>query len=163
MISHSHFISLSLIPCLSYSLPFSLSHCFCLPNIRTLYLSLSHSPFIYLSQIIYFVILVVSHSRERERESQSVCVFTCMRETHRASVSPSIYLSFFLPFKSLSLSLCLPLSITFNNDDMLVKRRKRRRVHTGVEEITKPVMIEDYNQYMGGVDLSNPMLQSYGY
>ena len=59
--------------------------------------------------------------------------------------------------------MCLPLSITFNNDDMLVKQRRTRRAHTGVEDITKPVMIEDYNQYMGVVDLSDQMLQSYGY
>ena len=59
--------------------------------------------------------------------------------------------------------MCLPLSITFNNDDMLVKQRRTRRAHTGVEEFTKPVMIEDYNQYMGVVDLSDQMLQSYGY
>ena len=52
---------------------------------------------------------------------------------------------------------------TFHNDDMLVKRRWTRSAHTGIEEITKPVMIEDYNQYMGGVDLSDQMLQSYGY
>ena len=52
---------------------------------------------------------------------------------------------------------------TFHNDDMLVKRRQTRSTHTGIEEITKPVMIEDYNQYMGVVDLSDQMLQSYGY
>ena len=55
---------------------------------------------------------------------------------------------------------------TFHNDDMLVKRRRTRRAYTGVEKITKPVTIEDYNQCMGGVDLSDQkkiMLQSYGY
>ena len=52
---------------------------------------------------------------------------------------------------------------TFHNDDMIVKRRRTRSADTGIEEITKPVMIEDYNQNMGGVDLSDQMLQSYGY
>ena len=32
-----------------------------------------------------------------------------------------------------------------------------------VEEINKPVMIEQYNKYMGRVDLSDQMVQSYGY
>ena len=36
----------------------------------------------------------------------------------------------------------------------MLKRQNTKRSHTGVEEITKPVMIEDYNQYMGVVDLS---------
>ena len=49
------------------------------------------------------------------------------------------------------------------HDDILVKQRRIRSVHTGIEEITKPVMTEDYNQYIGGVDLSDQMLQSYGY
>ena len=32
-----------------------------------------------------------------------------------------------------------------------------------VEEINKPAMIEQYNKYMGRVDLSDQMVQSYGY
>ena len=35
-----------------------------------------------------------------------------------------------------------------------IVKKKNARLHTGVEEIIKPVMIEDYNQYMGGVNLS---------
>ena len=52
---------------------------------------------------------------------------------------------------------------TFHNDDMIVKWRRTRSADTGIEEITKPVMIEDYNQNMGGVDRSDQMLLSYGY
>ena len=44
---------------------------------------------------------------------------------------------------------------TFHNDDMLVKWRRTRRAHSGVEGITKPVMIEGYNRYIGGVDLNS--------
>ena len=52
---------------------------------------------------------------------------------------------------------------TFHTDEMMVKRRRTRRSDTGIEEIAKPVMIEEYNKYMGGVDLSDQMVQSYGY
>ena len=40
---------------------------------------------------------------------------------------------------------------TFHTDDMMVKWRRMKRFDTGFEEITKPVMIEEYNKYMSGV------------
>ena len=46
---------------------------------------------------------------------------------------------------------------------MTAKRRRTRRSATGFEDIAKPQMIEDYNRYMGGVDLSDQMIQPYGY
>ena len=52
---------------------------------------------------------------------------------------------------------------TFCTDEMMVKWRRMRTSDTGVEEIAKPVMIEEYNKYMGGVDLSDQMVESYGY
>ena len=40
---------------------------------------------------------------------------------------------------------------------MTAKRRTKRSA-TGFEDIAKPQMIEDYNRYMGGVDLSDQMI-----
>ena len=33
----------------------------------------------------------------------------------------------------------------------------------GIEEVQKPVMVEQYNTYMGGVDKSDQLLSYYGY
>ena len=40
---------------------------------------------------------------------------------------------------------------TFHTDDMMVKWRRMKRFDTGVEEITKPVTMEEYNKYMDRV------------
>ena len=52
---------------------------------------------------------------------------------------------------------------TFHSSDMMTKRRRTRKADSGVEDISKPVVIEDYNKYMGGVDRSDQMVLSYGY
>ena len=41
---------------------------------------------------------------------------------------------------------------TIHNDDNISKRRRTRHAVGGREEIEKPVMVEQYNTYMGGVD-----------
>ena len=43
---------------------------------------------------------------------------------------------------------------TFHDDTMLGKSRQSRRAVGGVEQISKPRVVEDYNQFMGGVDRS---------
>ena len=50
-----------------------------------------------------------------------------------------------------------------HNDDMMMKVRRTRRVEGGLEEVRKPVMVEQYNQYMGGVDKSDQLLSYYGF
>ena len=50
---------------------------------------------------------------------------------------------------------------TFHSDD--VKQRHTRAVVGGTEIIKKPVMIYQYNQHMGGVDLNDQMILHYGY
>ena len=52
---------------------------------------------------------------------------------------------------------------TFHTDEMTTKRRRTRRSSTGIEDISKPIAIAEYNQYMGGVDLSDQLVQTYGY
>ena len=52
---------------------------------------------------------------------------------------------------------------TFHTDEMATKRRRTRRSTTGIEDISKPIAIVEYNQYMGGVDLSDQLVQTYGY
>ena len=51
---------------------------------------------------------------------------------------------------------------TFQTDEMVVKLRQSKSA-TGVKEITNLVIKQEYNQNMGGVDLSDHMIQSYGY
>ena len=52
---------------------------------------------------------------------------------------------------------------TIHNSDMTTKSRRSRNSHTGTEEILKPVMIDQYNTYMGGVDKSDQLLSYYGF
>lgn len=52
---------------------------------------------------------------------------------------------------------------TVHNDDMTVKVRRTRQAEGGREEIRKPVMVEQYNCYMGGVDKSDQLLSYYGF
>ena len=52
---------------------------------------------------------------------------------------------------------------TIHNDDIISKRRRTRHAVGGREEIEKPVMIEQYNTYMGGVDKADQLLSYYGF
>ena len=46
------------------------------------------------------------------------------------------------------------LSTQYHNGGMVLKSRRSRTAEGGVEDIEKPQVVEDYNQHMGGVDLS---------
>ena len=52
---------------------------------------------------------------------------------------------------------------TFHNEEVMNKRRRTRRADGGQEDIVKPVVVDDYNTYMGGVDRSDQMVLYYGY
>ena len=52
---------------------------------------------------------------------------------------------------------------TIHDDSMTTKVRCTRRVEGGQEEIRKPVVVEEYNTYMGGVDKSDQLLSYYGF
>ena len=52
---------------------------------------------------------------------------------------------------------------TIHNDSMTTKVRRTHRVQGGLEEIRKPVVVEQYNQFMGGVDRSDQLLSYYGF
>ena len=41
---------------------------------------------------------------------------------------------------------------TIHDDSMTTKVRRTRRVEGGQEEIKKPVVVEQYNSFMGGID-----------
>ena len=49
------------------------------------------------------------------------------------------------------------------HDSMMSKRRRTQHVPGGIEEVQKPVMVEQYNTYMGGVEKSDQLLSYYGY
>ena len=50
---------------------------------------------------------------------------------------------------------------TYHDDRMMAKSRRSRGARGGVEDIQKPVVVEEYNQYMGGVDKSKYIQQKY--
>ena len=44
----------------------------------------------------------------------------------------------------------------------MMSKRRTQHVPGGIEEVQKPVMVEQYNTYMGGVDRSDQLLSYYG-
>ena len=52
---------------------------------------------------------------------------------------------------------------TIHDNSMTTKVRRTRRVEGGQEEIRKPVVVEQYNSFMGGVDRSDQLLSYYGF
>ena len=52
---------------------------------------------------------------------------------------------------------------TPHDDSVIEKRRRGRETTDGTEVIKKPRVIEEYNNFMGGVDLSDQMVLYYGY
>ena len=52
---------------------------------------------------------------------------------------------------------------TIHDDTMINKTRRRRLANGGREEVMKPVMIEEYNRHMGGVDKADHMLSYYSF
>ena len=52
---------------------------------------------------------------------------------------------------------------TFHDDTMISKERRSRQAPGGVETIQKLLIIEDYSQYMGGVDKSDQLVVYYGF
>ena len=43
---------------------------------------------------------------------------------------------------------------TYHDDQMVGKQRRSRATEGGMEDIEKPLVVEEYNQHMGGVDKS---------
>ena len=52
---------------------------------------------------------------------------------------------------------------TVHDVSMMTKTRRTRLVQGGREEVRKPLMIEEYNRFMGGVDKSDQLLSYYGF
>lgn len=52
---------------------------------------------------------------------------------------------------------------TIHDDSLVTKRRRTSSVPGGFEEISKPVAVEEYNHFMGGVDKMDQLLSYYGF
>ena len=52
---------------------------------------------------------------------------------------------------------------TIHDDSVIHKSRRRRLANGGQEEVMKPVMIEEYNRHMGGVDKADQLLSYYSF
>ena len=52
---------------------------------------------------------------------------------------------------------------TVHDASQVTKRRRSRLAPGGVEEIQKPLMVDQYNQFMGGVDRSDQLMAYYGF
>ena len=51
---------------------------------------------------------------------------------------------------------------TIHDDSMMSKRRRTQHVPGRIEEVQKPVMVEQYNTYMGAVDKFDQLMSYYG-
>ena len=51
---------------------------------------------------------------------------------------------------------------TIHDDTMMTKVRRTHRAEGSQEEVRKPVVVEEYNRFMGGVDWSDQLLSYYG-
>ena len=52
---------------------------------------------------------------------------------------------------------------TVHDDSVVTKQRRIRAVQGGVEEVCKPLVVERYNEFMGGVDTGDQLLSYYGF
>ena len=52
---------------------------------------------------------------------------------------------------------------TIHDNSMTTKTRRKSRGKGELEEIRKPVVVDQYNQFMGGVDRSDQLLSYYGF
>ena len=52
---------------------------------------------------------------------------------------------------------------TIHDDKMISKKRRSRFGKDNEEDVNKPLCIEEYNKYMGGVDRSDQLLSYYGF
>ena len=52
---------------------------------------------------------------------------------------------------------------TIHNHSMVIKRRRTRLAAGGFEEIQKPLVVDQYNSFMGGVDRNDQLLSYYGF
>ena len=52
---------------------------------------------------------------------------------------------------------------TVHDDSVVTKQRRTRAVQGGVEDVRKPVVVERYNEFMGGVDTGDQLLSYYGF
>jgi len=52
---------------------------------------------------------------------------------------------------------------TIHDDSRMSKRRRTQHVPGRIEEVQKPVIVEQYNTYMGGVHKSDQLLSYYGF
>ena len=52
---------------------------------------------------------------------------------------------------------------TVHDDSVVTKQRRMRVVQGGVEEVRKPVVVERYSEFMGGVDTGDQLLLYYGF
>ena len=52
---------------------------------------------------------------------------------------------------------------TIHDDSIVTKQRRSKAAQGGVEEVRKPLVIEQYNLFMGGVDNGDQLLSYYGY
>ena len=52
---------------------------------------------------------------------------------------------------------------TIHNDSISEISRRLRSSVGGVESVEKPVMIQEYNKFMGGVDKADQLVTYYGF
>ena len=52
---------------------------------------------------------------------------------------------------------------TVHDNSVVTKQRQTRAVQGGVEKVHKPLVVEHYNEFMGGVDTGDQLLSYYGF